>query len=155
MQWVVWSIHEDRLFSTVAMDVKEASNRVRLSRICQNIFAQLLDAVDCWVEFRVGGQELPVQIVTREGRPVVAGNDAIGVRHGDHSKDGTLSEVDCFGALSRDELEEALHDVRCVRFTGVDPCTNDDILFVLIERHFALVIELRRVDFKRGATGST
>ena len=152
VQRVVRTVHEHGFLARVPMDVYETGNRVRLASMTHYLRAQLLYRVDSGVEFRIGGQKLPIQVVTRQRCTVVAGDDAVRIGHGYHFEDDALAKIYGLLAVPRDKFEEALHDEARVGLAWMDTSCHNYVLFVLVQRQFALsLVKFIRVYFQRRA----
>ena len=96
------------------VNINECGYGVWLLSVVENGLDKLLDLVHSGVQSRVRRDKLPVQIVTRQRSPVIAGNNPVWVGHRNHLENDPLPQLLGFRAHSNDEFEKAFNDVACI-----------------------------------------
>ncbi len=81
---------------------------------------QLMEPGDLGEDKAVEVFELAVEVFARVRSSIIADNNTVDVDHGDDVKDEHFSEDFVFGVLLEQLQDDALHDMRRVRLTGVD-----------------------------------
>lgn len=106
----------------------------------------VLRVVDWRVQEPVRSVPLSIEVTAEERAPVVAVDNAVGVKHWDNSNDEVLPQL--FGVIGHEVAHQAVQHVRSLRLSWVDTARYDDrlllaVIFDVLNQSLAEALELR------------
>lgn len=85
---------------------------------------------------------LSVEVITGKTPSVITCNHAIRIDHWHYFEHDSFPKFNRLLRLARNELYEALHYEAGIGFTGMDPSTDNHVLFIFMWRYVSFICEL-------------